>query len=457
LAIGDVVDGKYRVERVVGRGGMGMVVAATHARLGTTVALKFLRTKMVEQPSVTERFLREARATAALKSEHVCHVFDVGTHDGTPYIVMELLDGIDLSRLLKEAGPLPVDEACHYLVQACAGLAEAHAARIIHRDLKPANLLLTTRTDGTALIKVLDFGIAKASTETDHELTQSSSVLGSPAYMSLEQLRSSKLVDERSDLWSLGITLFQLVTGTRPYAGDGPADLALKIALSPTPRLPPALGALDHVVSRCLQKEPADRFQTVAELASALAPFAANRGSMPSIVNLRSRADLAPTTPIDIPTIVPTTLQSGAGAVAMPTATPRSNRWLIAGVAAAIALGGGLGLIVAGSSSDETSSIPAATPEPKTTLEVVTPATPDAAIAATPDAAIAATPDAAIATPDAAEAIPDAGETAVAASPAPAKPASKPTKRKPAATKPTSRPDAPKPADPPPDFRRSRI
>src|SRR5262249_17945147 len=150
----------------------------------------------------------------------------VGTHDGMPYLVMELLQGTDLSRMLKQRGPLPVDEACHYLIQACAGIAEAHAAGIVHRDLKPANLFVTTRADGAALIKVLDFGIAKASAEPNDELTQSDSVLGSPSYMSLEQLRSSKLVDARSDVWSLGISLFELVTGTRPYVGDGPADLA---------------------------------------------------------------------------------------------------------------------------------------------------------------------------------------------------------------------------------------
>ena len=273
---GTVIGEKYRVERVIGRGGMGTVVEVKHVQLGTAFALKFLHRGVIGHAAMTERFFREARATAALKSEHVCRVFDVDTFDGVPYLVMERLDGTDLARLLRRAGRLSPPDVCSYLIQTCAGVAEAHAAQIIHRDLKPGNLFLTTRSDGSPLIKVLDFGIAKAPQDADHELTGTNTVLGSPSYMSLEQLRSSKLVDTRSDIWSLGVILFELVSGRRPFVGDGVADLAVKIALEPTPRLPDGPRELDIVIERCMAREPAQRYQTVAELALALGEAGVN-------------------------------------------------------------------------------------------------------------------------------------------------------------------------------------
>src|SRR6187402_737945 len=178
LAPGTVVADKYRLERVLGRGGMGMVVEARHVQLGTLFALKFLYSSILANVSLMERFLREARATAALKSEHVCRVFDVGTFDGTPFIVMERLEGVDLAKLLRQAVRISLPEACDYLIQACAGVAEAHAAKIVHRDLKPGNLFVTERADGTPLIKILDFGIAKVPHDDSLELTGTFTVLG---------------------------------------------------------------------------------------------------------------------------------------------------------------------------------------------------------------------------------------------------------------------------------------
>src|SRR5689334_1671836 len=225
LGPGTIVADKYRLERVLGRGGMGMVIEARHVQLGTSFALKFLHRSILGNTSVTERFLREARATAALRSEHVCRVFDVGSFEGAPFLVMELLEGTDLERVLHREKRLLPQVACNYMIQACAGVSEAHAARIVHRDLKPGNLFLVTRADGGPLVKVLDFGIAKAPQTTELGLTGTDHILGSPAYMSLEQLRSSRLVDTRSDIWSLGVILYELLAGRRPFNGEGVADL----------------------------------------------------------------------------------------------------------------------------------------------------------------------------------------------------------------------------------------
>jgi serine/threonine protein kinase len=276
LELGTLVADKYRIERVLGTGGMGKVYAAAHVGLGTKVALKFLHEKMLEHPKIVERFLREARATAQLGGEHICRVSDVGTLGGQPYLVMELLEGTDLAKLLARSGPLPVALACAYLLQACAGVAEAHAAGIVHRDLKPSNLFVTKRTDGSPLVKVLDFGVAKApGKDPSFNLTQTTNVLGSPGYMSPEQLRSSKLVDARTDIWSLGTILYELVAGRPPFDAGSLTELALKIAMDPTPPLPFSVPELEGVIERCLAKDPRDRYRDVGELADALGPLAA--------------------------------------------------------------------------------------------------------------------------------------------------------------------------------------
>ncbi|WP_433933937.1 protein kinase [Sorangium cellulosum] len=281
---GDVIAGKYRVDRVLGRGGMGMVVAASHLFLPHRVAIKLLICD--DSPALMQRFLREARAAARLKGEHVVRVLDVGElGSGVPYIVMEYLEGDDLAEVLRARGPLGVTEAADYVLQACVAMAEAHAAGIVHRDLKPANLFLTAAPGGAKLIKVLDFGISKELPGSEGgaaALTQTREMLGSPVYMPPEQMRSSRSVDARSDIWALGAILYRLLVGRPPFEAPALAELILLVA-SAEPDPPSALRSdipreFERVILHCLQKDPAQRPQTVADLALALVPFASAGG-----------------------------------------------------------------------------------------------------------------------------------------------------------------------------------
>jgi serine/threonine-protein kinase len=279
MQVGQMIAGKYRIDRVLGRGGMGAVAAATNVVIDQRVALKFLLPELMGEPTVIERFLREARAAAKLRSEHVCLVYDVGHHDGVPFIVMELLDGCDLASMVNTRVMLSCNVATDYLLQVTEGLAEAHALGIVHRDLKPANLFLTQRVDGSPLIKVLDFGIAKAPTDAQFNLTRTAAVMGSPGYMSPEQLRSSRDADARSDIWALGVILFELTAGRPPFIAESITELTLKVAMDPLPALPNVPREFERVVARCLEKDPNRRFPDVAELAAALAPFSTGRGA----------------------------------------------------------------------------------------------------------------------------------------------------------------------------------
>jgi serine/threonine protein kinase len=278
---GDVLAGKYRVERVLGEGGMGIVVAATHIALEERVALKFMRAEATQREDGVERFLREARAAVKLKSEHVARVLDVGTLEtGSPYIVMEYLEGSDLSEVLIQRGKLTLGEAVEYLLQACDAIAEAHSRGIIHRDLKPANLFVTRARDGAPLLKVLDFGISKMNVLGDRpeSMTQSTAILGSPMYMSPEQMKSSRDVSPTTDIWSLGIILYEAVGGRVPFDEQTIGALMAKVLTQHPPALQTLRGDLPEpfvaVVARCLEKEPTQRYASVAELARALVPFA---------------------------------------------------------------------------------------------------------------------------------------------------------------------------------------
>ncbi len=298
---GDLLAGKYRVERVLGQGGMGVVVAAQHLTLRQTVAVKLLLPEAMERHDSVERFLREGRAAVSIQSEHIARVLDVGTLEtGQPFMVMEYLVGSDLGDLLKAQGALPIRDAVDYLLQACEAIAEAHMLGIVHRDLKPANIFVTRRADGSPLVKVLDFGLSKVTKADTLEpsLTSANTVMGSPYYMSPEQVRSLKSIDARADIWALGVILYQLVCGHRPFEEESLGALFVMIGAEPpmpiTKYLPGVPPELEAILYKCLEKAPANRFQTVAELARALAPFA-SEGARVSIERiLRTLADHAP-------------------------------------------------------------------------------------------------------------------------------------------------------------------
>ncbi len=234
---GAVLAGKYRVERIIGQGGMGVVVEARHISLDERVALKFLLPEYAQHPEAAGRFLREARASVKIKSEHVARVSDVGTLDtGAPYMVMEFLQGSDLSKLLETTGVLMVPDAVDYVIQGCEALAEAHAQGIVHRDIKPANLFLTKRSNGSPLVKLLDFGISKTSGAAVDNLTKTSTAMGSALYMSPEQMQTTRGVDHRTDIYAMGISLYELLAGKQPFYAETLPQLCAEIFTgTPTP------------------------------------------------------------------------------------------------------------------------------------------------------------------------------------------------------------------------------
>ena len=285
---GTILDGKYVVERTLGEGGMGIVVAARHTVLKTRVAIKVLLPGALVDKDTVERFHREARSAVRIHSPHAARVHDVGTlADGTPYMVMDLLTGKDLQAMLEERGSLSPNEVVGFVRQALEAIHEAHALGIIHRDLKPANLFLADQPNGPPIVKVLDFGIARDFHEgNEQRLTRTRAVMGSPAYMSPEQMREARSADVRSDIWSMGVCLYELLTGQAPFNAETLPDLFVTV-LQGTPVPPSSLRpdlppGLSETVLRCLEKDPARRFQSARELAHALAT-GESRPSWPAV------------------------------------------------------------------------------------------------------------------------------------------------------------------------------
>jgi serine/threonine-protein kinase len=334
LKAGEVLADKYRIERMIGRGGMAEVYAAYHEILHQTVAVKVLLPEVASTPGATLRFLNEARAAARIRGDHVTAVMDVGAlPDGVAYMVLEYLDGEDLEAFATQQGPLPAPQTVDFVLQALEAVAQAHALGIVHRDLKPSNLFLARRMDGSSVVKVLDFGISKSPRSAegvDGTSTSSQVLLGSPVYMAPEQARSAKSVDQRADIWAIGVVMFRLLSGHLPFVGESlTAVLIAIVELDPPPlrSLEPSVPpGLEGIVMRCLSKDREGRFANVAELALALEPFAGTEAAgaadriCRSLGTTRAGVSVGPTRPLvaaDAPPL-PTPLPPSAPAASGP-------------------------------------------------------------------------------------------------------------------------------------------
>jgi eukaryotic-like serine/threonine-protein kinase len=395
--VGDIIAGKYRVEGVLGRGGMATVFSAWHEELEQRVALKMLHAGMSSDPMHAKRFIREARNAARIQSEHIARIMDVGRTDGDRvYIVMEYLEGNDLSRVLKLRGPLPVDEVIEYLVQACDAIAVAHSLGIVHRDLKPANLFLTRTVDGATTVKVLDFGIAKAFDQpAANELTTTTAIVGSPLYMAPEQMANARDVDRRADLWSLGVIAYRLLTKSLPFRGENLVELAMAVASTqPKPlrdHRPEISPALADAIMRCLERDPEKRWPDVASFVHSIAPYGPAR-LIPTVQRItrvargpqEPLAEGAPSGSHDVMVFDQTSNASSttlSGPLAPPSATSvapelepaRSRRGPVIAISIVlIAIGVGAGVLFANvrSNKEVVSDPPAAAAAPKPSATV---------------------------------------------------------------------------------------
>lgn len=316
LEPGEVLAERYRVDGLLGAGGFGTVLIATDQVIGRQVALKLLSTEHLGSAETRDRFLREARVLGLLHGEHGAQIYDVGSlPDGRPFISMELLRGNDLSKELRRRGALPIGEAAQTVIEVCRGLRAAHANGIVHRDLKPQNIFWAVRADGSRQTKVLDFGIARI--PSNDPLTASGAWVGTPRYMSPEQLTDPGGVDLRADIWALGVVLYELLTAKPIFDAATPAVYASKVLTDrPVPlcvRNPTLPAALEAVVDRCLQQRPEERFASVDQLAEALQPYAEAHAP-----------ESSQTTELDIPTrgSGPSVTTTATGGIVAPQATP---------------------------------------------------------------------------------------------------------------------------------------
>ncbi len=481
LAENAVVAGRFKLNRLIGRGGMGSVWQATHLGLDIPCAVKFIEGELSNMAEAQTRFEREAKAAAQLRSPHVVQILDHGVCEGTPYIAMELLDGEDLGKRLQKQGRMHPREVCAIMVQVTRALTKAHQLGIVHRDLKPDNIFLV-RDDDREIAKVLDFGIAKsASNALEGSNTKTGAMLGTPYYMSPEQAQGIKTVDYRSDLWSLAVIVYQCVTGVLPFESEALGDLLMKIIVQPIP-LPSSVApdlpqGFDSWWVRASARDPAGRFQGAKEFAESLQLVLGmsqltdvmDRGQLKAVLGatpnpagppmpMRTPAAYGATTPAPGMMMTPGKFAATTGAgvahgatTGDPTAITgvpkRGMGMALAGVASLVVVAGIIGGVVMmrGHGSDPASA--AAGSQPGTPAVVATQPAPQppapqvpAAVPATPPAAPPATPTPAAADPAAtAPATPPAaaaantdppkhthhggGGDAKAPKPAPAKPA----------------------------------
>lgn len=361
---GDVIAGAYRIEALVGEGAMGSVFAAERLQDGLRVAMKVLHPRHVVQGELLSRFLLEARIASRITSSHAVEVLDVGTLEGDlPYFVMEFLEGVDLQGLVRKDGPLPLESAARYIVQACDAVAEAHRLGVVHRDLKPANLFLTRDVDDQEKVKVIDFGVSKLLRPVGEtgDLTATTVVIGTPAYMAPEQMRSSR-VDGRADVWSLAVTLFWLLTGRRPFEGDTIVKIyegILRGCPDVTSFRPDIPVELDQLLHQCLTWDPEARLGSAEALADALSPYAGHVKHSNVVVTQVMTGDLGPA---DEQTMLvdPASFPHEHEAMATPLLPARRPRWLV-GLGALILGGGGYLLGTAQQSSPRAARDPGGT------------------------------------------------------------------------------------------------
>jgi serine/threonine-protein kinase len=352
LDVGDVVAGRYEIDGVAGEGGMAIVFSARHLHLNERYAVKVMRRGFAANPNLVSRFLQEARAAAQLKSDHVCRVFDVGMHENVPFMVMELLRGEDLRSVLERGDLLSIEEAVEFVIQACEALTEAHGLGMVHRDIKPENLFLTVGRDGWRSVKLLDFGISKliesefVSTTLRRHL-DTKDLLGTPHYMAPECIRASRDASSLSDVWSLGVVLYELLSGLLPFSGETVTEISASILETepePLAATRPELPApLVEIVQWCLAKQPELRVSSAAELATQLVPFAPRR-SRAIVERTQSRAR-ARGEVLELP---PSQFPPSLDAAPIPTPVPSTPTVTEPAAPRGMSLGAMLGLAAAG-------------------------------------------------------------------------------------------------------------
>ena len=342
--IGQVIDQKYRLVNLLGQGGMGSVYLAQHVQLGKQFAMKFMLKEWANDKNALSRFRNEALAASGLNHANIASVLDIGTAEGAPFLVMEFYQGKDCAALLEQEGRMTVARAADIVYQSCNGLSAAHKNGIIHRDIKPANLFVTDAGDGTDLVKILDFGVAKLGARNSASLTKSGTMLGTCLYMAPEQIRESSEVDLRADVWALGVVLYELLTARVPFlANDFTGVMYRVLQEEPTPlsQLRPELGpGLVACVERALRKSPDDRWPTTLAFAEALRPFT-GRASIPpgrSRIPARAKTDPEPDSSPNLGASVPHIAVSTLPGADSPNAVPRARRRALIAIGTAVTI-----------------------------------------------------------------------------------------------------------------------
>ncbi len=376
-----IIADRYQLGEQLGEGGMGTVWRAEHLTLKSPVVIKLLAESIAKSPEALERFMREAQASAALRSMHVVQIFDYGVDNGVPYIAMELLQGESMQDRLDRVGRIPAADAAKFMVHTARAMAKAHEAGIIHRDLKPDNIYLVQEDEEIA--KVLDFGIAKiadGSAGGDHGSTRTGAVLGTPYYMSPEQAQGTKAIDWRTDLWAMAVIGYQCMTGQRPFDSEALGDLLLKICVRdapvPSEACPDVPPELDAWFARGVQKDPEDRFQSAPELAEAYAAALADATFAPVVGGAQGSRGFTQSQPGFVPPKGPTMVTTNGATIVdeLPIRRVGALPWIVGGVLAVAGAGVTAALMLSGADAEEGSEGTASASAPAAAASVAEPA-----------------------------------------------------------------------------------